>query len=336
MKKLLLAAAIAAISISITGCFKPPNVADLIPVKPNETAWLIPLDGSSQDGQVKFNSVSFLDQHKIALKRITINKTWRKTGYDWEWWAGEWIPVAQLITVDRSLVTREWTDDPNTGTSSSQQGVGVVTADSVKLRVGLTITASINEDDASTYLYYHGQKELKDVLDQNIRSFAVAELTREYSQLGLKEAQTNGSAIYAKLFSDARETFKMKGITIQYLGNSEGLTYADKSVQESINASYKAEQDNRTAQMEQAAQVVRNTTKVLNAQADADAASKLFSVQEAAKFNNSLQIALLSAQAKMAMATKWNGSLPANILPESSPLLLNMGAGDASATAPAK
>ena len=119
----------------------------------------------------------------------------------------------------------------------------MVTKDSVQLRVGLTVTASIDEDDASTYLYYHGERPLSDVLNQNVRSFAIAELTKEYSDLNLNAAQTNSVTIYNRLFEDAKAAFKAKGITIQYLGNSEGMTYSDPKVQESINRSYTAQQD---------------------------------------------------------------------------------------------
>ncbi len=306
----------------LIGC-APVKVLDVKEIKPNETAWAIPLDGSSQAGQVKFNSVEFLNQKKIASKRVMIDKVERSIGR--MWFDIEWIPAVRVITVDRSLITREWTDSTNTGTSKKQEGIGVVTKDSVQLRVGLTVTASIDEDDASTYLYYHGERTLSDVMDQNIRSFAVAELTRQYGDLTLADAQTKGTQIYAALFADAKSAFKAKGITVQYLGNAEGLTYSDPKVQAAINQSYQASQDAKTAQAEQDAQKIRNATKVLVSQADADAASKMFAVQEASKFNNALQISLLEAQARMKMAEKWSGTLPANILPSDSPLLLNMG-----------
>ena len=47
-----------------------------------------------------------------------IDKVERKIGrmyYDIEW-----IPAVRVIRVDRSLVTREWTDSPNTGSSASK------------------------------------------------------------------------------------------------------------------------------------------------------------------------------------------------------------------------
>jgi len=307
-------------------CFSscaPYKTLDVVEVKSNETAWAIPLDAMSQNGQVKFNSVDFLNQKKIAAKRIMIDKIPRSTGR--MYWDVEWLPATRVITIDRSLVTREWTDGEKGTNKERDEGIGVVTKDSVKLRVGLTITASIDEDDASTYLYYHGARKLSDVLDQNIRSFAVSELTKEYSQLTLNEAQTQGDAIYSKLFSDAAKVFKLKGVTIQYLGNAEGLTYADPTVQQAINARYLAEQDVKTAAQQQEAQKIRNATTVLNAQAQADAAKKLLDAKEATAFQNDLQIKLLTAQAQMKMASVWNGQMPMSILPSNSPLLMNLG-----------
>jgi hypothetical protein len=299
------------------GC-KPVKVLDIVEIKPNDTAWAIPLDAMSKDGQVKFNSVDFLNQKKVSAKRIMVDKIEYKTGRFY--WDIQWIPVTRVITVDRSLVTKEWID---------KEDIGVVTKDSVQLRVGLTITASIDEDLASTYLYYHGARPLADVINQNVRSFAVAELTREYSELSLAEAQTQGTRIYNDLFQHAKEAFKAKGIEIQFLGNADGLEYADPKVQESINLSYKASQDAKTAEMEQSAQKIRNSTLILTAQAQAEAAQKLFAAKEASSFNNDLQIRLLEAQAKMKMASNWNGALPANIIPGDSPILMNLGTANA-------
>jgi SPFH domain / Band 7 family len=321
MKKTTIAALLFIVA-SLTAC-KPVKVLDIEEIKANETAWAIPLDNSSQSGQVKFNSVEFLNAKKVAAKRIMIDKVERSVGrFPWNI---EWIPAVRVIKVDRSLVTREWTDSLESGTAAKREGIGVVTKDSVQLRVGLTVTASIDEDDASTYLYFHGEKALRDVLDQNIRSFAVAELTRQYGDLTLGDAQTKGTEIYSKLFDDAKAAFKAKGITIQYLGNAEGLTYADPKVQSAINLSYQASQDAKTAEMEQNAQKIRSATLVMTAQAQADAAKELFAAKEASEFQNEMAIKLLTAQAQMRMASNWDGKMPLNILPANSPMLLNLG-----------
>ena len=306
----------------MVGC-SPVKVLDVVEIQPNETAWAIPLDAQAQNGQVKFNSVDFLNQKKVAAKRIMVDKVERQIGRFY--FDIEWIPAIRVVKVDRSLVTREWTDTDKTGTSQKNEAIQVVTKDSVQLKVGLTITASIEEDDASTYLYYHGDKPLAAVTDSNIRSFCVAELTRQYSELKLADAQQQGTAIYAQLFTDAKAVFKAKGITIQYLGNAEGLTYADVAVQKAINGSYTAQQDRQTAQMEQEATKIRNQTIIMNAEAQASAAKKTLEAKEASTLQTELKIRLVTAEAQAEMAKRWNGVLPANILPANSPLLLNLG-----------
>jgi len=305
----------------MTSCMKPVKVIDYQDIKSNETAWAIPLDGSSRENQTKFNSVDFLNQRKVPMKRIMIDKVERKVGrFDWNI---EWIPAIQIIKVDRSLVTREWTSNKEGGA----QGIAVVTQDSVGLEVGLTITASIDEDDASTYLYYHGARPLSQVLDENVRSFAVSELTREYSNRNLTEAQKDGDTIYKELFKNAAKLFKAKGVTIQYLGNQGGLEYKDKKVQTSINERYIAEQDSLTAIQEQVATKTRNATAIMVAQTEADKAKKLADAKEAVNFQTENQVRLKNADANLTLAQRWNGQMPSNILPSNSPLLMNLGGG---------
>ena len=147
MNKHLQCLLVIAAALTASGC-KPVKVLDIVEIKPNETVWAIPLDATNNTDQVKFNSIEFLNSKKVASKRVMIDKVERTIGR--MPWDIEWIPATPIITVIRSLVTREL-NSANTGTSSRQEGIGVVTSDSVKLRVGLTITASIDEDDASVY-----------------------------------------------------------------------------------------------------------------------------------------------------------------------------------------
>lgn len=333
MNKLLTIGLLGLAALGFTGC-TPVKVLDVKEIKPNETAWVIPLDTSTQNGQAKFNSVDFLNQKKVAAKRVMIDKVQRKIGR--MYWDIEWIPAVRVITVDRSLVTREWTDDEKTGTSSADQGIHVNTKDNIKLVIGVTITVSIDEDNASTYLYYHGEQNLAAITDSNVRSFVTKVLSQQASSMDLQSFQNNQAAIYAVLSKEVTEEFKTKGITVQYVGNAKGWKFADEKIQNSINASYIAEQDNKTAHNEQAAIQTRNTTslmtqtnensiKVMKALAEVQAAKALQEAKEATQFQNTLKIALLQAEAQMAMATKWDGKMPANILPANSPMLMNLG-----------
>jgi len=332
---MLLVGLLATGAMLFTGC-KPVKVLDVKEIKPNETAWVIPLDGASQSGQAKFNSVEFLNQKKVAAKRVMIDKVERSIGR--MPWDIEWIPAVRVITVDRSLVTREWTDDDKTGTSTADQGIPVNTKDNIGLTIGINITVSIDEDNASTYLYYHGERALADVTDQNIRGYVVKVLSHYVSSMNLVDFQNNQATIYDNLSKEVTEEFKSKGITIQYVGNAKGWHFRDEKIQTAINNSYIAQQDNKTAQMEQEAQKTRNATAILNqenankikvmtAQAEVDAATKLQNAKDAALFQNQLQIALIDAQAKKTMAEKWSGVLPSNILPDNSPMLMNLGTG---------
>lgn len=314
----------------ITAGCGPAKVPDIKEIGPNETAWVVPLSGDTQADQTKFNSVDYLNNQKVARKRIVVDKVSRTTGRFW--WEYEWIPAVRVVTVDRSLVSREWVDNPDT---SQNEGISVNTRDNISLTVGLSITATIEEKGASSYLYYHGERPLKQVVDENVRNFAIAELNKQISAMTLTQFQTNQTIIYVKLFEDAKNMFDDKGITIQYLGNAKGWHFADKNIQEAINKSFIAQQENQTAKMEQEAKTTRNATDFLNeqnknkirlaaAQAEADAAKLLMASKEAAEFQNKLQIELITAQAKAEMARKWQGALPANILPAGSGLLLNL------------
>jgi hypothetical protein len=241
------------------------------------------------------------------------------------WWSYEWIPSIRVIKVKRSLVSREWTP-PDKGTAQKDESIPVVTKDSIQLGVGLAVTAYIEEEEAATYLYYHGVTPLAQVMDSNLRNWCVAELTKAYGTMELAEAQTNFPVIFAKVFQEAQKFFKTKGISVQQLGNAEGYEFKNPKIQDSINSTFIAEQDNKTAAMEKQAQDTRNLKLVASAKARRETAEELFKAQEAAKLQNQLEIQLLHAKAALAMATNWDGKLPANILPADSPLLMNLGA----------
>jgi len=323
MKKLFLNSILTLTLALGAGCLKPVKVLDVKVIGPNETAWVIPLDISTKDTQAKFNSVDFLNGRKVAAKRVMIDKVERSIGRFW--WEIEWIPAVRVITVDRSLVTREWTDNTGTGTAAAKQGIPVNTKDNIGLTIGLTITVSIDEEDASTYLYYHGEKSLASVTDENIRSYAVAELNKAVSSMDLTDFQQHQSSIYNTLFTNAVHVFKEKGVKIQYLGNAEGWHFSNQAIQDSINKSFIAQQDNKTAEMEQIATKTRNATLVLNAQAQVEAAEKLLKAKEASELQNQLAIQKMTAETGLKMAEKWDGKLPSNILPSNSPLLMNLG-----------
>lgn len=312
--------AAALFALALCGC-GPARVDKFIEVGPNETAFVIPLQGNNVDSQGKFNSAEYLNSKKVAAKRIAIPLVEKNTGR--AWFDYEWIDGVRVIKVNRAMVSREWSP-PATGTQEKDESIPVVTRDSIQLGVGCAITAFIEEEDAATYLYYHGEAALAQVMDQNVRNWCVSELTREYGQLELNQAQTNFPAIFSRVFADAKAYFKTKGISIQQLGNAEGYEFKRPEIQKALNATFIAEQDNKTAQQEKIAQDTRNQKILASARTQREASEEIFRAKEAATMQNGLEIQMIQAKASLEMATKWNGALPANILPANSPLLLNL------------
>ena len=66
MKKILISFIL--VSILCFGCLKPPKVEVNEIIETNETAFLVPLEGKSKEGQGKFMSIDYLEEAKIATK----------------------------------------------------------------------------------------------------------------------------------------------------------------------------------------------------------------------------------------------------------------------------
>ena len=102
MKKLSFAILIIALA---TGCNRRPYQEEkYIDINPNETAFVIPLEQGTKGDQKQLKSIEYLEQKKVATKRIYTPTMWHQTGrYEND---GEWIPSVVVIKVDRSPVTR--------------------------------------------------------------------------------------------------------------------------------------------------------------------------------------------------------------------------------------
>ena len=198
-----------AVMVISTGCMPPPKIDIYEEIAPNETAFIVPLEGANDDSQGKFMSVEFLENARVATKRISIPQKERKIGR-W-WWNIEWIPTVKVIKVDRSPVTREWTADPSTGTSEKNQALVVESKDSITFWTGITVTARITEEDASTFLYNFSGKPLSEVVDENVRGFVLAVLSREFGRRVLDKCRTEKSEIFELALNETQAEFAEKG-----------------------------------------------------------------------------------------------------------------------------
>src|SRR5262245_61982753 len=112
MRKLVGVAAIglpvAGVLLTVSGVLfiRPYDVPEFIEVDSSESAFLIPLEGDTAN-QSAFKSVDFLEQRKVATKRVQITHRWRQLGYMPR--NGQYVGTVRLVKVDRRPVTREWT-----------------------------------------------------------------------------------------------------------------------------------------------------------------------------------------------------------------------------------
>lgn len=288
-----------------------PDLEELIEIKPNETAFMIKLEGDSKGGQAKFMSEEFLEQNKVATKRISIPHRKRSTGNgstDYEW-----IPTAKLITVDRTPVSREWTSSEKTGTSAKNEGIHVESVESIDFAIGVVMTASIPEEKAAKFLYNYAGKALRDVADQDIRAYVQAGLSREFGVRTLIDGQRQKKDIFDKVLSDSKAHFADLGVIINNLGYAEGMTYSDPAIQKAINETYAAQQS-----VEKAKARVQEATQMRLA------AEEFAKAREAQVAKTQLEIEMLKAQAMVEFAKNLKPGMLPNIVPQGSQLLFGL------------
>ncbi|WP_426102526.1 hypothetical protein [Massilia sp. TSP1-1-2] len=303
MKSLTLTRLAPIAALLLAGC-TPPEVVE---IKPNETAFLIQMDGNSKT-QKAFMSEDYLAENKVASKRVVIAYVGVPGGG-----FRQRVLAAKLITVDRTPVTREWTRSNKTGTSMSNQAISVESRESIDFTVGVVMTASVPEQLAAKFLYHYAGTPLSSIADTNIRGFVQAALSREFGSRELDAARKDKAAIFAKVLQETRDTFTIKGISIDNLGYSEGMTYADPAIQKSINETFEA-----SMAVQKAEQKVREAYQLRLA------AEEFVKAKDASIAKIDLDIRQLQAQAQLESVRKWDGHLPANVVPQGSSMLFGL------------
>jgi len=307
--------AIASMILALSGCGAFTHYDEVREIKASETAVLIQLTGDTMKGQKTFMSEEFLAANKVATKRVIIPT---------EKIQGEYRPTMALLIVDRSPITREWTALKTTGTSTNDQAISVESSESIDFKIGVTMTASIPETMAIKYLYNYGDKKLADIADSNIRGFVQAGLANEFGSRTLLVARAEKKQVFEKVLADARAHYAQLGISIDVLGFSDGMTYTDPKIQESINNTFNAEMGIKKAELEKQAQEQRNIQKVETAKADREAAEEFAKAQQASVAQRQLDIELIKANAQLEFAKRVSGNLP-NIINGGSPLMMGLG-----------
>jgi hypothetical protein len=307
MKKLITLGAALALPFLLSAC-GPPNLEEVREIKPNETAFLIQLEGNAN--QQKMPSEQYLQQNMVAAKRVSIPHRELVTGRG----PGEytWIPTARLIVVDRSPITREWTSLGANATLQTAM-IGVESSESIGWHMGVTVTASIPEDMAAKFLYNFGGKPLNQVADENIRDYVQSQLSTEFGEHPLDYDTSHKKEVFAAAEDATKKFFGARGIEIDNLGYTEGMIYDNDKIQDSIDNNYKSEMSITAAQNEAKAQDARNAMKVAMATADRQAAEQFAQAQAAGTAKYDMETRRMYAQAALNISEKWHGGVPQSI-----------------------
>lgn len=281
---------------TLVGC--TTSKKDYITIEPSQTAFLVPLVGDTSEQGV-FQSQELLQDAKVATKRVVITYTKEKVGFlSWKKY-----PTATLIIVERKPETREWTESSDTGTSAVNQGIMAESMESISFMARMNISAQIQEEDATQFLYLYSGKPLSEILDTEIRARVESVFVETCSKMTMAEILVGKTEIMDTVRTDVIQFFADRGITITVLGLKGDLTYSDVKIQEAINLAFtakkEAEAQDITNQMNIDKAEAEKTVAITNAEAEAEAIQLIQNM-----LNNS------PAYIEYLKAMRWNGEMP--------------------------
>lgn len=313
------------ITLSSTGCRKPFKPIKLEVVESHEVAFLIPY---LQDGKTQQSTTneSFFKEKLVFTQQVEIPQQWVQKGYEYLSFNGEWRDAAILIKVDTQPVTREWTADPNSGTSNKNEAIWVMTSDQVEFSTGWNITARIQDrDEAVKFLANYPNGSLQKVLDQEVHAKLQTTFALAVTDLPMETLRKAATPVIEKVCKDVIDFFAPRGIAITNLGITGGFVYKDKTIMDTLVKVFNAEQDKAIAAAATAAQEEKNKKVLLEASGKADALLKEKEAEASgiklvadAKFyeldktqkNLEDYVALKNLELIKELITKWDGTFP--------------------------
>ncbi len=288
VKKIQKFAALVLCTAALSSCIKPYQEKQYVQIGANETAYLLPLEGANQSEQGTFDSESYLNDMKVATKRIEIRTRWHQTSrYSWQ---GKWVKMDTCIVVKRAPVTATWTND---------QAIKCESQESVEWRQNVTVTVFVEEANASKFLYQYGGKSLQQVLNTDIKAVVASSLSAGFAQFPLAEARTKKAEVYTLMEDAVREAFEPFGITVRSVGASGGFNYIDATIQSKINDEFAS-----TLALE----IARN-----QASAAREFARSAEAMEERQKVENLKLLGEARAEAVTIKASRWNGAYPSQV-----------------------
>lgn len=233
-------------------------------ILPNESAFYIPDVGENKDAQAKFGSEEYLRANKIPAKRFVIpHVKLENSGF----FSNFYVPAGRLIVIDRTPFNREWVSSSTRGTDVKNQGFPVQSKEGLNITVGISIAASVLEEDSPKFLYRFGVKppvgdrnrpeviftsvyygrSLTEVMDGVVRQKVQALLGNEFTKRSFDEANAQAEQIMTNVQANLEKYLKAAGITLDYIGWADTFEF-DRAVQDAINRRYIAIQDRAVAE----------------------------------------------------------------------------------------
>lgn len=309
------------VAMSTTGCRRPYMKPVFIDVLPNETAFLVPLEDQTKTDQAQVNSLEFLEEAKVASKRIELPQRFVQTNR--MRWIGNWVPTMNVIKVDRSPVSREWTADKSSGSSDKDQAIWVESNDSIEFSMAISMTARVLEEDTALFLYQFSGRSLASIMDEDLRSEVMNRMNAKFGSISLIEGTANKVTLISEVSDEVKAVAKSWGIDITTCGSAGGMVYRDKEIQDQINAAFNAEKNIEITRQNNLARDESNAQDIKDAEAKVRAAEIWQEAIDIYEKQNELDIKMNESKAKL----KWDGRYPSQMLvvPEDSPLLITPG-----------
>lgn len=317
-------------TIFMTGCIRPFQKPIIEEIAPNETAFLITLEGGKQD-QARFASIDFLEESKIASKRVEIPTRWLQTGRFRN--QGQWIPTQRLIKVDRTPVARRWTVESDTGTSAQRQYLSAESRDSIGVSSGFAITAYITEEDTAKFLYRYPNGNLARIIDQQIFNDVQSVYAEVAARFNVSQLREEKEEINNAIRERVLPLYASHGITISpNIGLIGGLYYDNVGIQKAIDDVFIAQNLQAKEEARRLAQEVENSrilsieeTDAARRKVRADAqAYEIERVTQAIADGGEAYLDLRRLEAMVEAIQKWNGQTPTTVAAGGSNVLPHM------------
>ncbi len=323
--------------VPATGCWRPFEPIKLEVINPNEEGFLLPFT-TDPSKQSQTNTEEYFKKNLVFTQQVRIPMQWVSKGYETFGPNGEWQPGAILVKVDKSPVTREWTADPNSGTSSKNEAIWVMTADQVEFSTGWTCTARIaSRDDAIKFLHNYPNGTLEKVMDHEIRAFLQAAFGLEVTDLPMDELRKKATPHIKSVTERTEKFFSDRGVQITNIGITGGFVYKDASIIDTLVKVFNAEQEKNIAIAKSSAQIEQNKQVLSEAEGKAAAILKTKKAEadgiklvadakayemEKAKQDGKTYLALKNLELQKAKIERWDGKFPTYFMGQNDPNLL--------------